>query len=72
MGALPKKKVSRSHRGSRRAHQNITLPQLAHRTDCARYNSDCPRYVPTHQTCPVCGLYNGNQVLKDKALVAAE
>lgn len=56
MGALPKKKVSRMHRGHRRASQTITLPTLM---DCPQ----CSQKKLTHHVCPSCGMYNGNQVL---------
>jgi large subunit ribosomal protein L32 len=56
MGALPKKKVSRMHRGHRRAHQGLTLPTLM---DCPQ----CGQKKLTHHVCPTCGTYNGNQVI---------
>lgn len=59
MGALPKKKVSRMHRGHRRQHLALKLPQLM---DCPQ----CGQKKMTHYVCPSCGTYNGHQVLTFK------
>jgi large subunit ribosomal protein L32 len=65
MGALPKKKVSRMHRGHRRHHLAIVLPTLM---DCPQ----CNQKKLTHVVCPSCGTYNGHQVLtiKEKRIQA--
>jgi large subunit ribosomal protein L32 len=59
MGALPKKKVSRMHRGHRRQNLALTLPTLM---DCPQ----CSQKKLTHHVCPSCGTYNGHQVLTFK------
>jgi large subunit ribosomal protein L32 len=59
MGALPKKKVSRSRRGHRRSHQRLALPTLM---TCP----ECQARKMTHHVCPSCGTYNGNQILTIK------
>jgi len=59
MGALPKKKVSHHRRGNRRSHQALS----------ARQRIPCPQCGgPTlpHTTCPSCGTYKGEQILKTK------
>lgn len=60
MGAVPKKKVTPRRRGNRRSHDHVALPQLA---PCPQ----CKTLRPTHHVCPVCGTYNGHQVLEIKA-----
>ncbi|MBA2451476.1 MAG: 50S ribosomal protein L32 [Chloroflexi bacterium] len=57
MGALPKKKVSRARRGSRRAHTHLATPTLMNCPQCGARKM-------THHVCPTCGTYNGNQVLR--------
>ena len=59
MVGLAKKKVSSSRRGQRRSHDRIELPPLM---NCPQ----CRKRKPTHQVCPNCGTYNGNQVLTIK------
>lgn len=61
MGAVPKKKVSRSRQGNRRSHHKIALPQL---TVCPQ----CRQVRQSHHVCLNCGTYRGRQVLpvKDK------
>jgi large subunit ribosomal protein L32 len=65
VGALPKKRVSRSRQGNRRAHQKVTIPQL---TVCPQ----CRQLRQSHHVCPNCGTYRGRQVLpvKDKTPAA--
>ncbi|MCS7279440.1 MAG: 50S ribosomal protein L32 [Thermodesulfobacteriaceae bacterium] len=55
--AVPKRKVSRSRRGKRRAHQHLVLPSL----------SPCPRCRSPkrpHRVCPNCGYYKNKSFLK--------
>ena len=59
MGALPKKRVSHSRQGNRRAHHKIQIPQL---TTCKQ----CGRARLAHNACPNCGTYRGRQVLEVK------
>jgi large subunit ribosomal protein L32 len=56
MGPLPKRKVSRTRRNKRRAHDHLTP---VHLVIC----EDCNEYKPAHQVCPNCGSYNGREVL---------
>jgi large subunit ribosomal protein L32 len=65
VGALPKKRVSRSRQGNRRAHQKVSIPQL---TVCPQ----CRQLRQAHHVCPNCGTYRGRQVLpvKDKSPAA--
>lgn len=62
--AVPKKKVSKSRRDSRRAHNfRLTAPNL----------SICPNCkAPTlpHRVCPTCGQYQGRQVIDVEAKAA--
>ncbi len=57
MGPLPKRKVSRSRRDRRRAHDGLSLRHLV-RCD------NCNEYKPAHQVCPHCGTYKGAEVIE--------
>lgn len=57
MGPLPKRKISRSRRNRRRAHDALSLRHLV-RCD------NCGAYKPAHHVCPECGVYNDYQVLE--------
>lgn len=57
MGALPKKKVSRSRRNKRRAHHRLVAPHLVECPQC-----HAPR-LP-HHVCPSCGYYRGVEVVE--------
>ncbi len=57
MGPLPKRKVSRSRRNRRRAHDALSLRHLV-RCD------NCNEYKPAHHVCPHCGTYNGHEVIE--------
>jgi len=59
MGALPKRKISKARRGNRRSHNSLTPPALV---NCPQCNS--PK--PPHQVCPVCGPYDGREVVEIK------
>lgn len=64
--AVPKKKVSKSRRDSRRAHNfRLEAPNL----------SICPNCkAPTmpHRVCPTCGQYQGRQVINMETEAAAQ
>jgi large subunit ribosomal protein L32 len=53
---VPKRKTARSRRGRRRAHDAIKLPNLV---PCPT----CRQPKPSHQVCPNCGSYKGQEVL---------
>ncbi len=55
--AVPKRKVSRSRRGKRRAHQHLVLPSLA---SCPR----CKSPKMPHRVCPHCGYYKNKAFLE--------
>jgi len=50
--AVPKRKVSRSRRGKRRAHNAILAPNLS-------YCPNCSEPMMPHRICPNCGTYKG-------------
>ena len=54
--AVPKRRVSRSNTRSRRAHWKAKAPVLG---ACSR----CRQPKLAHTACPVCGTYNGRQVV---------
>ena len=61
--AVPKGKVSKARRNSRRANWKLELPGIV---ECPQ----CHEMKLTHRVCKNCGYYNGRQVLKvaeDKA-----
>ncbi|MCA9839460.1 MAG: 50S ribosomal protein L32 [Trueperaceae bacterium] len=53
---VPKKRMSRSARDTRRAHDALTAPTLV---ACPQ----CKEMKPPHQVCPHCGTYKGKEVL---------
>lgn len=57
MGPLPKKRLSRSRRGRRRAHDALTLKQLAKCETCGAYHL-------AHHVCKKCGSYRGVTVIE--------
>ncbi|MGH2457934.1 MAG: 50S ribosomal protein L32 [Chloroflexota bacterium] len=59
MPPLPKRRTSRARQGERRSHLGVTAPQLV---ACPR----CGQMRPSHQVCPSCGTYKGEDVLKKK------
>ncbi|MBP2019256.1 large subunit ribosomal protein L32 [Symbiobacterium terraclitae] len=62
--AVPKKKVSKSRRDSRRAHNfRLVAPNLIPCPNCK---------APTlpHRVCPTCGYYQGRQVINKEAEAA--
>jgi len=54
--AEPKKKLSPSRRGKRKAQQIIKYPNLSL---CPR----CKTLKPNYRVCPICGYYKGKIVL---------
>jgi large subunit ribosomal protein L32 len=59
MGALPKRKISKSRRDKRRTHDALTP---FHLVPC----SECGQMHRSHHACLNCGTYNGLRVLPDK------
>ena len=55
--AVPKGKVSKARRNSRRANWKLALPGI---TECPQ----CHEMKLSHRVCKNCGYYNGKQVLK--------
>lgn len=56
MGALPKRKISKSRRNNRRAHDALTRPNLVKCDNCGEMR------LP-HIMCPSCRTYRKRQVL---------
>lgn len=55
--AVPKKKMSKSRRDSRRAHNfRVVAPNLS---TCP----NCKSPMLSHRVCPTCGQYQGRQVI---------
>lgn len=54
--AVPRKKISKSKRNSRRAHDSLTQRQLV---AC----SSCKEMKPPHTVCPACGYYDNKKVI---------
>ena len=54
--AVPKRRISKSRRGNRRAHSAMTLMQLV---SC----SHCGTMIRPHHICSQCGYYRGKQVI---------
>ena len=57
MGPLPKRKISKSRRNRRRAHDAL---KLNHLVEC----ESCGEYHIAHRVCPKCGAYRGEQVIE--------
>ncbi len=57
MPPVPKKKIPRSYRGHRRAHQKLRAPKLVSCPNCGEMR-------PPHQVCPHCGYYKGREVIR--------
>ncbi len=55
--AVPKGKVSKARRNSRRANWKLELPGIV---ECPQ----CHEKKLSHRVCKNCGYYNGRQVLK--------
>jgi large subunit ribosomal protein L32 len=57
--AVPKRRMSRSNTRSRRAQWKATAPTLV-----ACSNRACREPKLQHVACPVCGQYDGRQVVR--------
>lgn len=57
MGPLPKRKVSRSRRNKRRAHDSLSLNHLLQCQNCGAYHQ-------AHRVCKNCGTYKGEPVIE--------
>lgn len=57
MGPLPKRKVSRSRRNRRRAHDALSLNHLVVCEGCGEYHL-------SHRVCGKCGTYKGETVVQ--------
>ncbi len=57
MGALPKRKKSKSRAGNRLSHNALKPPAL---DICPQ----CHSPKKPHHACPTCGTYNGREVIK--------
>lgn len=56
--AVPKKKVSKSKRNMRRAHDSLTVSSYA---ECP----ECGELKRPHHICESCGQYDGREVISD-------
>lgn len=56
MGPLPKRKVSKSRRNRRRAHDALSLNHLVICESCGEYHV-------AHRVCKSCGSYRGDTVV---------
>ena len=59
MGPLPKRRVSKTKRNTRRAHDALTLKHLVPCENCGEYHI-------SHRVCPKCGAYKGEVVMEIK------
>lgn len=55
--ALPKRKVSKSRQGKRRAHWKLRKPGLS-------ICPECEEPKMPHRICPSCGYYKGRKILE--------
>jgi large subunit ribosomal protein L32 len=55
--AVPKRKISRTRRGKRRAHQGLEIPGRSLCTNCGEAKAP-------HEVCPHCGYYKNREVIK--------
>ncbi len=58
--AVPKKKVSRARRGSRRSHDGLAKANPAECPNCGEHK------LP-HHVCRACGYYRGHEVIEGEA-----
>lgn len=54
--AVPKRRTSKSRKGHRRSHHNVTAKGVQY---CPR----CNEPVLPHRVCPNCGHYQGREVI---------
>lgn len=59
--AVPKRKVSPSRRGMRRAHDSL-------RVEAFQECSNCGELKRPHHVCTHCGFYNGREVIVPKGI----
>ncbi len=64
--AVPKKRMSRSQTGQRRAHDALKL------TAAVESCPDCGASKLRHRVCPACGSYRGRKIFADNDVPAAE
>jgi large subunit ribosomal protein L32 len=64
--AVPKKRMSRSQTGQRRAHDALKL------TAAIETCPDCGASKLRHRVCAACGSYRGRKIFADNDVVAAE
>ena len=57
--AVPFRKVSKTRKRMRRAHNAMELPGM---TKCA----NCGEQIKPHRVCPKCGYYKGERVVSTK------
>lgn len=58
MGAVPKRKISKSRRDKRRTHDSLTPFHLVSCPNCGEKHR-------AHHVCLNCGVYNSRQILPD-------
>lgn len=54
--AVPRKKVSKAKKRSRRAHDHVAVPNVIY--------CQCGEPTLSHRICPSCGTYKGKQMLR--------
>lgn len=59
--AVPKKKISKSRRNMRRAHDSLSPAAY---TEC----SNCGEHKRPHHVCAACGHYDGREVVEMEAI----
>ncbi len=59
MGALPKRRYAKARQGKRRSHLGVSSPSL---DTCPQ----CQSPKMSHRACPVCGTYDGREVIETK------
>ncbi len=55
--AVPKNKVSKARRNSRRANWKLTAPNMV---ECPQ----CREFKMPHKVCKACGYYDGKEIIK--------
>jgi large subunit ribosomal protein L32 len=58
--AVPKRKMSKARRDSRRANWKLSVPTMV---ECPQ----CHELKQPHHVCPECGYYDGKEVVKQAA-----
>jgi large subunit ribosomal protein L32 len=54
--AVPKRRTSKSRKGTRRSHHHVTPVQI-------QYCPKCNEPILPHRMCPNCGSYQGREVV---------